>query len=148
MSGLRRRPVRDVIATSHEVAESGCWLWTAATNADGYGLLWRGNRSYLMAHRASYELHVGPIPEGLTIDHLCRNRRCINPAHLEPVTNRTNVLRGAGITAQNAAKTHCIHGHPYDEQNTYLRRDGARACRICKREVQRRAAARSRAVAA
>jgi hypothetical protein len=79
----------------------------------------------------AYELAIGPIPEGLTIDHLCRNRGCVNPAHLEAVTNRTNLLRGDGIAALNARKTHCKRGHEFTPENTYVWREGTRACRAC-----------------
>ncbi len=93
-----------------------CWLFTGPVG-DGYGRIWvNGQRKY--AHVAAYEQIHGHVPEGLVIDHLCRNRSCVNPAHLEPVTNRENVLRGNGITAVNARKTHCVHGHPFDDVNT------------------------------
>jgi hypothetical protein len=85
------------------------------------------------------ELFVGPIPEGLVIDHLCRNRGCINPTHMEPVTNAENVLRGEGPTAVNARKTHCKRGHPFDDVNTYVYAKG-RACRMCHQLRQRAAA--------
>ncbi len=85
------------------------------------------------AHRAAYELYVGPIPEGLTIDHLCRNTLCVNPAHLEAVTMRENILRGTGPSAQAARKTHCLRGHPFDDGNTLFRATGKRVCRACQR---------------
>ena len=85
-----------------------------------------------MAHRFSYELHVGPIPTGLTLDHLCRNTLCVNPAHLEPVTMRENILRGYSPSANGARATHCPHGHPYNERNTGITKtNGARFCRTC-----------------
>jgi len=129
--------------------DSGCWNWTGSTHAEtGYGSFWRGkitpagNHCPERAHRVSYELHVGPISEGLQLDHLCRNRRCVNPAHLEPVTNRENALRGIGACAVNARKTHCVHGHEFTAANTIARINGRR-CRTCtnlRARQQRRAA--------
>ena len=107
-------------------------MWTRAINSIGYGILWRGEGKYLMAHLTSYEHHIGPIPDGLVLDHLCRNRACINPDHLEPVTIKENVLRGEGPSAINARKTHCHKGHEYTPQNTIIvKQTGARACRTC-----------------
>jgi len=114
-----------------------CWLWTAKIEQNGYGRFWVNGHS-VFAHRFAYELTHGPIPRGLTVDHLCRNRACENPAHMELVPLRTNVLRGVGITAQLARKTHCPHGHPYDLLNTYINRRGARICRECQREWNRK----------
>lgn len=113
-----------------------CWGWTAATYHNGYGSFWNGQRT-MRAHRFAYERLVGPIPEGLQIDHLCRNPACVNPGHLEPVTRRENILRGEGITAQQARKTHCVHGHPFDEENTYVHPRG-RTCRACNRAIWHR----------
>jgi hypothetical protein len=109
---------------------NGCWLWTAH-KCRGYGTFgWNGSTK--QAHRVAYELTIGPIPAGLTIDHLCRNRSCVNPAHLEPVTMKVNVLRGNAVTAINARKTHCIHGHPYDDSNTRRRpMSSHRSCKTC-----------------
>jgi hypothetical protein len=117
-----------VLALSR-VEPSGCWFWEGSTHAAGYGCY--GAR---LAHRLSYEAFIGPIPDGLTLDHLCRNRRCVNPRHLEPVTIAENVLRGESLPARNARKTHCPKGHPYDESNTYISpRTGWRQCRACQR---------------
>lgn len=97
----------------------GCWLWTQALQAasrrgpGGYGVVAQGKRT-LLAHRISYEAFRGPIPPGLVIDHLCRVHRCVNPDHLEPVSERTNILRGVGASARNAKRTHCPKGHPLD----------------------------------
>lgn len=113
-----------------------CWLWTAQRDqAGGYGVFWCERP--VMAHRWAYEFCVGEIPAGLTLDHLCRVRHCVRPAHLEPVTGRVNILRGVGPTAINARKTHCTHGHAL--AGTNLRREGARRqCRECGRLRQAR----------
>ena len=109
-----------------------CWEWTAQRNW-GYGRFALTHRKMVRAHRFSYELHKGPIPQGLVIDHLCRNKACVNPDHLELVTNRENVLRGVGTSAVNAKKTHCKRGHHLSGDNLYVNpRDGSRHCRSCK----------------
>lgn len=109
-----------------------CWLWTAQIDADGYGhFRWDGKRG--AAHRFAYEYFIGPIPNGLQLDHLCRTRACVNPAHLEPVTCRENLLRGATFQSANALKTHCQQGHPFDDENTYITANGSRACKACRR---------------
>lgn len=113
-------------------SETGCWLWREHTTPVGYAQLTH-QRKPLPAHRVTYELAKGPIPEGLHVDHLCRVRHCINPDHLEAVTPRENILRGEGRAALNARKTHCVNGHPFDEENTYVWRDKQRHCRICIR---------------
>jgi hypothetical protein len=128
-----------------EEQADGCWNWTATEQSwgtRGYGRTHiRGNRGVRkLAHRFVYEILVGEIPEGLVLDHLCRNRLCVNPAHLEPVTNRENILRGDGITARQARQTHCKRGHPFDEQNTrryiWLGTE-RRSCRACARDYHR-----------
>lgn len=123
---------RDRLATYADRPDD-CWLWPGGLNTKGYvTTMFEGRR--IQAHRLAYELLVGPIPEGLRLDHLCRVRHCLNPAHLEPVTDRENALRGVGICSINARKTHCSHGHPYDDENT-LPRVGSRGryCRACIR---------------
>lgn len=156
---------------------SGCWLWIGVILGTGYGQTERGGGKKYAAHRYSYETFVGPIPPGLTIDHLCGVRRCVNPEHMEPVTRAENVRRsGTNPVAMNLAKTtckrghefdhvdsrgwrkcstcinerrrerrqgapargtrqrtHCPQGHPYDEENTRIGKDGRRACRTCAR---------------
>lgn len=114
-----------------------CWEWIAGCTPEGYGKFWINGKTDL-AHRVAYRLHVGPIPHGLVLDHLCRNRRCVRPDHLEPVTHRTNLLRGDTLAAANVAKTHCRNGHPYSEVNTYIAPDGSRMCRLCMRASGRR----------
>lgn len=112
---------------------SGCWIFTGALTKNGYSSISNGRRgARAYGHRLSYEFFVGPIAEGMDIDHLCRNRACVNPEHLEPVTRRVNLLRGEGWAGRNAAKTHCKRGHEFTEDNT--RRDGrGRQCRACDR---------------
>jgi len=137
--------VLDRFEAKYVRSEVGCWEWTGS-RAGGrpgrrYGYFYlNGRRQY--AHRVAYEMFVGPIPEGLTIDHLCRNRGCVNPDHLEPVTNRENSLR--------ARRTHCVHGHPFDAENTGVQRASGRfdrrRCLTCSRLAQRRYQAKNKVV--
>lgn len=109
-----------------------CWNWTALLNPKGYGLAYM-NGKLTSAHRVAWKFLRGEIPKFLVIDHLCRNRKCMNPDHMEPVTNKENVLRGIGRTAVNARKTECINGHKFTKENTYVYKTGMRNCRICMR---------------
>ena len=118
---IRRRSVED----------GSCWIWTGTPAHGGYATMKVRGR-WLGAHRASYEAFIGPIPKGMVLDHLCKRPLCVNPAHLEPVTQRVNVLRGDTLPAANAAKTECKHGHSFDADNTYITPDGRRECRACR----------------
>lgn len=122
-------------------AKSGCWEWQAFLTPKGYGQFSVKGRM-VRAHRFAYEWMVGPITEGMELDHLCRNRRCVNPDHLEPVTHRENVLRGDLVAATKkrfADMTHCGRGHALSGANVYVRRNGKGECRECRR-IRRRAA--------
>lgn len=123
---------------------TGCLVWQWSTCALGYGRMAVG-RIRKQSHRVAYELARGPIPEGRVLDHLCRNKACCNPDHLEAVTQKVNVLRGESFAARNAQKTHCLRGHPLSGDN--LDRDalGGRLCRTCIRDRRRGYRERERA---
>lgn len=124
-----------------------CWEWKAGRTAAGYGEFGFAREMHY-SHRASYELQHGPIPKGMTVDHLCRNRACARPLHLELVTLAENKRRGMSRNAVNARKTHCLRGHPFEDGNTIRSSKGFRECRECKRALQRAYYARERAAAA
>lgn len=131
----RAIPVPFRIVEQVELSSDGCWLWTGQLDRYGYGKIKMGGREGVLkkAHRIAYEAFVRPIPGGLEIDHLCRVRRCVNPAHLECVTHRENMLRGNTPSSANVKKTRCPQGHGYDKENTYVDRSGRRHCRACGR---------------
>lgn len=137
-----------------EKQPDGCWIWPGA-KSNGYGRIsWSvgGNRmTWAAVHRVMYETFVGPIPDGLDVDHACHDpaschpkeatdcphRACCNPAHLEAVTRKENLRRGGTIAARRAATTHCPQGHPYDEENTLTDKEGRRSCKACAYEANR-----------
>jgi hypothetical protein len=114
---------------------TGCWLWTSGVDRDGYAKFFEGRGLEQYGHRYAYKQFVGPIPEGLILDHLCRVRHCVNPTHLEPVTNRENIMRGRRPLGE---RTHCPRGHPFNDKNTYFPSHGGRKCRACHAEHERR----------
>ena len=145
-------PIRTVLGEPYHsrfwnsiLQTTGCWWWMGSLTKDGYGQFHLGAqnrpRAALRAHRLAYEMLIGPIPEGLVLDHLCCYKRCVNPAHLEPVTLQENFKRGGA----NISKTHCPYGHAYDTHNTRYRgyrirgrRGVGRICKACDREAQKR----------
>lgn len=132
------KPTRVPVLTPRQVANfwakvnrgtpADCWEWAAFRKPSGYGQFSAGKRR-LAAHRVAYVLTHGEPPTGLDLDHLCRNRACVNPHHLEPVTRRVNLRRGTG----HGSETRCPQGHPYSPTNTYVERDGSRKCATCVR---------------
>ena len=115
------------------VIDGDCLLGPVNPGQSGYTVVWDNERqSMVKAHRLSYERNVGPIPDGLELDHLCRRRNCLNPQHLEAVTHQVNMLRSMSPAGEHARKTHCPSGHPYDEENTKHYR-GWRYCITCAR---------------
>lgn len=129
MTRIKKRKIDRFMKYVNKI-ECGCWRWTGHIHPNGYGQFDSG-----LAHRFSYEYFVGKIPDGLQIDHLCRNRWCVNPEHLEPVTYIENQLRSpVTILSSYPIKTHCKRGHKYDESNTRVDKKGHRHCNECDRE--------------
>lgn len=119
---------------------NGCWEWIGTVNGEGYGVLVHHEMGNVLAHRLALHIVGRPVPEELTVDHLCRNPSCVNPDHLEPAFGTSNTMRGNGYYAKNARKTHCNHGHEYSADNTIMRHvrrssgfEGwTRVCRTCE----------------
>lgn len=121
-----------------------CWIFTGGLDSGGYGQI-KVNGKDRRTHRVAYELLVGPIPEGLVIDHLCRVRNCVNPDHMEPIDQRSNVLRGTNPWAVHSRQTHCANGHEFNAENTRYDRNG-RVCRPCARRRNREYMQRKRSL--
>jgi len=153
---MSKKPIDRFIAKVSPEPNSGCWLWTGSERSTGYGCFAKNGKNY-PAHRASFEFFNGPIGDGLQIDHTCHVPMCVNPAHLEQVTRRENMLRrrkpaksrraGGLWNNQNTSKTHCPKGHEYTGSNLYIRPCGRRCCRTChniktSRQKKERAALR------
>jgi len=131
----RRIPIIDRLTSKIRAVESGCWEWQASLGGHGYGQIHDPDQQKpRLAHRVVYEACYGPIPEGLTLDHLCRNPRCVNPAHLEPVTQRENWLRGTHWSAISERTGKCRRGHA----DWYVRPNGRRVCKVCRRQTETR----------
>lgn len=131
-------PPLDRIAARLIVEDSGCWTLTGSTSSTGYHSIGVNGTTH-NAHRWLYEVVVGPVPEGLQLDHLCRNRACVNPDHLEPVSQSENLLRGDGFSGVNARKSVCVNGHDLVGHNVMIRKDGWRNCRECHNARRRKA---------
>jgi hypothetical protein len=135
---------QETIKSRIKIDDNGCWIWQLKPTTYGYGQIREPQaRKMVKAHRASYQAFVGEIPAGLTLDHLCRVRLCVNPAHLEPVTNKENLLRGENSVGIKHRQTHCIYGHPLSGDNLYMTKRGNRMCKTCS--VQRTRDSRAKA---
>lgn len=136
---MRQAPLAERIWRYVDTGDiTGCWPWCGTISQQGYGQIYMGGKpKRRAAHRAMYELLVGPVPDGLDLDHLCRNRRCVNPAHLEPVTRSENMRRGALPVVNRlrwSSRETCKNGHPFTAENIHITPIGARVCRVCSRE--------------
>ncbi|HEY6154661.1 MAG TPA: HNH endonuclease signature motif containing protein [Candidatus Udaeobacter sp.] len=114
------------------ITATGCWYWLGGKSKAGYGQMGAFGISQY-THIVSYELFIGPVPDGLELDHKCRMPACWNPYHLEPVTHAENLLRGESPYAKKKRQTHCKYGHPFEGENLVFNADGTRDCRICRR---------------
>lgn len=140
-TGRPRVPLIDRFRNSYTICEiTGCWVWHGSKSSEGYGRICEGGNHgrNLVAHRWAYLTFIGMIADGFVLDHLCRNTSCVNPAHLEPVTQRENVLRGVSIMSERAASDSCCRGHKLSGNNLYMNADGTRQCVRCRSDARRR----------
>jgi hypothetical protein len=128
--GMKPKPLVIRLLSHIKRNGSGCFEWTGSKNNMGYGTI-NVNRMPALAHRISYLLFVGDIKSDMVVDHLCRNRSCINPSHLEQVTQGENMRRGVSVCAENARKKFCKRGHEFSTENIYALKNGGRECRKC-----------------
>jgi hypothetical protein len=136
--GPKPTPMAERLLKRSYRTESGCLVWDGSVGSTGYGQLPTSHpKRSVVAHRAAYEAWIGPIPDGLQIDHLCRNRRCIEPTHLEAVTPRENLLRSSAPNAIAARRSTCKNGHEWTDATTYRTKKGSRVCRTCHRLYER-----------
>lgn len=147
MTGKRNIPLIDRLMERVD-AEGDCWIWIGRIGPNGYGIFsadgqGRRGKPSVMAHRMVWGELVDDIPDGLELDHLCRNRPCVNPDHLEPVTRAENIRRGIAATLKRAKKT-CVQGHAFTPENTFVDKNGWRGCRECRRAASLRYAHKRR----
>jgi hypothetical protein len=135
LSMRRTFPPEVIFQFYYDAGQVGCWEWLGTRNEQGYGMFWPvTSRPHVSAHRFQWIRLFGPVPEGKELDHLCSNRACVNPSHLEPVSHRENCRRG-DTGGHFARKTHCPQGHPYSGHNLVVER-GHRVCRACRNRVR------------
>ncbi len=128
--------IASLLSLVEQITESGCWIFMGHVTEYGYARVGFQGRQ-VRVHRLFYEHFIGPIPSGLVSDHLCRVRCCVNPWHLEPVTDRTNTLRGNSVSAIESRKISCKRGHSFSPENTRITVGRRRRCRICEMERKR-----------